>query len=258
MFQNFLASFGVGLWMFDRIVLGRILCDTGKCRTFGQIQFPDVFIEILSCRSLHAVCAGSKVDGVQIVLKNYILIVDLIFHLDGKILFLEFSGETLQPGAFLGPVGKHIIFQKLLGNGAGALGKVAGGDISYKSTENTSHINTVMFIKTFILNSHYSMLEINRDLLNGNRKTVRIGSRQLAELISLAVIQECCVTQRGNIDLVYIRGVVYDPAEGSDTHAAHGYTQRDQSDKQNSDKRNMSTLSHHGCTGNQRISFSGD
>ena len=112
-----------------------------------------------------------------------------------------------------------------------------------------------MLIKPLILDSHYRMLKIQGNLFYGNGQTVCVGSRELPELVSIAVVQKSSVSQRGDINLIHIRSVIYDTSERPDPYAAHNDAERDQGDEQNSDKRNMSPFSHHGCTGNQRISF---
>ena len=121
MVKNLFSSLGIFLWILNRIVFGRSLCNTCKSRTFGKVQIPYIFIEILTCRSLNSICTGTKVDSVQIVFQYDILIIYFFLNFYGKILFLELTCKTLNLSGLIGPVGKYIIFQKLLGNGTGSL-----------------------------------------------------------------------------------------------------------------------------------------
>ena len=100
--------------------------------TFRKVQIPHILIKILSCRCLNAV-APAPSDGIQVVFKDHIFVIDLFFDLNSQILLLEFTSEPFQPGGLIGPVGKHIVFQKLLGNGTGTLGESSGSDIFTKA-----------------------------------------------------------------------------------------------------------------------------
>ena len=255
MIQDFFTSFGICLRMLNGVELSRILSDACKCGTFRKVQIPHIFIKILPCRCLNAVGACSQVDGIQIIFKDHVFVIDLLFNLNCQILLLEFTCEPFQPGGFLGPVGKYIIFQKLLGNGTGTLGETSGSDIFYESTEDTSYVDSVVLVKTFILNSNYRMLQIHRNLFDGNRQSVGAWRSQLTQLVSVYVIQKGCISQRRNIHVICIRGIIYDSPKGPDAQTAYNHTERDQRYEQNSDKRNVCTFSHHGCTGNQRISL---
>ena len=44
------------------------------------------------------------------------------------------------------------------------LGESSGSDIFYESTEDTSYVDSVVLVKTFILNGNYRMLQIHRNL----------------------------------------------------------------------------------------------
>ena len=61
---------------------------------------------------------------------------------------------------------------RVLCDGTGTLGKVTGGDRLHSGTCDTADINTVMFIKTLILNGYHCMLQTDRDLVQGDRETV--------------------------------------------------------------------------------------
>ena len=112
-----------------------------------------------------------------------------------------------------------------------------------------------MFIKTFIFDSYYCMLQIYGNLFDGYRQTVGTWCCQFTKLIAVPVIQKGSIPQWGNINVIYIRSIIYNSPKSTDTYAANYHADCDQSYKQNSDKRNMGSLSHHSCTGNQGVSF---
>ena len=171
MIQNFLTSLGICFRVGDRIEFGRILSDTCKGCTFRKIQIPYIFIEIFLGSCLYAVGTCTKVDGIQVIFENYRFIV-FLFNLYSQVLLLKLTCETFQLCGLVGPVCENIILQKLLCDGTGTLGKVTGGDRLHSGTCDTADINTVMFIKTLILNGYHCMLQTDRDLVQGDRKTV--------------------------------------------------------------------------------------
>ena len=130
MIQNFLTSLGIGLGIRDRVELGRVLGDTGKCGTFRKIQIPYVFVKVFFGSGLYTVGTCTQVNGIQVILKNYIFVI-FFFNLYSKVLLLELTCETFQLCGFVGPVSENIILQKLLCDGTGTLGKVTGGDYPF-------------------------------------------------------------------------------------------------------------------------------
>ena len=52
----------------------------------------------------------------------------------------------------------------------------AGCKTLYGSTQDASHINTIMLVKTLILYGYNCMLQIQGNLVDGNRKSVGIRS----------------------------------------------------------------------------------
>ena len=125
MIQDFLTSLGVFFRILDRIELCRVLCDTCQSYTLRKVQIPDILIKILPCRCLYTISSCSKVNGIQIVLKDHILIIDLLLNFYGKILLLYFTGKTLKPGRLLGPVGKYVVLEKLLSDRTCSLRKIS-------------------------------------------------------------------------------------------------------------------------------------
>ena len=171
MLENFLASLPVAVRIDDRVKFRRVLCDTCQSCTFRKIQIPYVFVKVFFGSGLYTVGTCTQVNGIQVILKNHIFVI-FFFNLDSKVLLLELTCETFQLCGFVGPVSENIILQKLLCDGTGTLGKVTGGDRLHCGTCDTADINTVMFIKTLILNGYHCMLQTDRDLVQGDRKTV--------------------------------------------------------------------------------------
>ena len=60
---------------------------------------------------------------------------------------------------------------------------MSAGNTYNCSPEDTSYINTIMLIETFIFNSDHGMLQIQRNLIDGHRHTVRIRRCQFLKLI---------------------------------------------------------------------------
>ena len=156
--QNIFSSLSIFLRIYHRIELGGVLTDSGNNRTFGKCQITDIFAEITLCGSLYTVVSVSEVDGIQIIFQNNVFVFYLFFQLNGQILFLKFTLEALYHG-LVGPACENIVFQKLLGNGTGAFCKVSAvGNTFNPGAENASYINTIVFIETFVFNSHHRML----------------------------------------------------------------------------------------------------
>ena len=91
--------------------------DTCDGSTLRKVQIPYILIEILAGCCLHTVSACTKVDGIQVILKDYIFIIDLLLNLNGKVLLLKLTRKSFNLGGLVGPVGEDIVLQKLLGNG---------------------------------------------------------------------------------------------------------------------------------------------
>ena len=255
MLQYGYRTLAVGFRESDGIVGRGVLGDPGQYGAFREVQIPYVLIEILAGCGLYAVGTGTQIDGVQVILKDHGFIADLFLDLDGQVLFLEFSGKLLQKRGFLGPVGKYIVFQQLLGDGTGTLRKFPGGKSLDAGTQYTLHIDTVVLVKTLVLDGYHGILKVLRDLADGYGKPVRVRRRQLAQLVSLVVIQEGGIAKRHDIDAVYIRRVVDDAPEASDTQADRHDHDSDQSKKQDAEKGDMCLFSQHGGPGDQRFPF---
>ena len=255
MVKNLFTSLGVLLRILNGVILGRSLGDTCKCSTLGKVQIPYVFIKILTGSSLYTVCTCTKVNGIQVILQDHALVTDLLLNLNSKILFLKLTCKTLHLRGFVSPVSEDIVLQKLLGNSTCTLGKASGSKCFHTGTKNTSYIDSIMFIKTLILDSHYSVLQILWYLVNGNRKTVRIRRRQLTKLISITVIEESGITKRHDIHFIYVRRICKYSTNGTDSQSGYGNAQSNQADEKDSDQRNMCSFSHHGRAGNKGIPF---
>ena len=146
----------------------------------------------------------SQVNGIHVVDQN-ILLGHYLFQFQSQILFLEFSTEFVHHGVFAGPFRKNVVLQKLLCNGTGTFGKTSVAKAGYTGTDDTHHVDTVVFIETFVLDCHKGICQVLGNLGHGNWDTVGIRRNQFCNLITLVVINKGGITGRGDINVAYIR-----------------------------------------------------
>ena len=202
--QHTVPAFLIVFRMGSRIIPCRCLRDRGEHRAFGKVQILGILAEIsLGCR-LDAVAAASEIDGIQVIFKNnafcvFSLLRQIFFQLERQILFLELTPETFQR-VFVHPVCEYIVFQKLLGDGTGALCEVKAICNTYDSSpQDTAGVYSVMLIETFVFDRHDRVLHVQRDLVDGNRNTVSAGAGQLLKLIAVRVVDKRGVSERHDI-----------------------------------------------------------
>ena len=125
--------------MGNRVVTGRILGDGRDDGAFGKIQIPYIFPEITSGSGLNAQRVLAQIDGIHIIFQDIVL-AHLLFQHDGQVLFLDFSFQFVGEAslAFACPRGQHVILDELLGDGAGALGKVPACQADVGCAKDTS------------------------------------------------------------------------------------------------------------------------
>ena len=125
--------------MGNRIITGRILGDGRDDGAFGKIQIPYVFSEITAGCSLNPQRILAQIDGVHIIFQDIVL-AHLLFEHDGQVLFLDFPLQFVSeaPFALACPRGQHIVLDELLGDGAGALGKVPACQADVGRAQDTS------------------------------------------------------------------------------------------------------------------------
>ena len=66
----------------------------------------------------------------------------------------------------------------------------AVGDTNIGGTDNTLDVDTIMLIKTLILDRNKGMRQIFRDHIPGHRNTVGVLGNQLRNLVSFEVVNE--------------------------------------------------------------------
>ena len=193
-----------------RVVTGGILCNCRDNRAFGERQIGYVFVEITGGGGLNAEAALPQVDCVHVCLQNLFL-VHLFFNPEGKILFLEFSFHPVIKCLLCYKIWKYVVFDQLLGNGAGAFGKIKAVCNAYHAgAKNTLKINAVMFIKTFVLNGYKSIRHVFRNIFISPVYTVGVGILECPYLCAVLVYDGSCIAFRHDIVCRYIRCVVYD------------------------------------------------
>ncbi len=117
--------------MADGIVGGRILGNPCDDRSLGKGQLGNVFSKIAAGGGLDAQSILPKVDGIQIIFQYPVFGFDFA-QLYGKVLLLDFTFDLFNAG-LVGPAFKYIVFQELLGNGAGPLAEVESVADAFKA-----------------------------------------------------------------------------------------------------------------------------
>ena len=105
----------------DGIIFVGILSNTCDDGAFGHGQIAGGLAEIALGSRFHSQGILAQIDGVHVLQKDLILGINLR-NFQSQVLLLEFPLKLFDPVfSFGGPFGKNRVFQKLLGNGAGAL-----------------------------------------------------------------------------------------------------------------------------------------
>lgn len=192
--------------MGNGIVAGRILGDGGDDGTFGKVQFIDIFSEVPFGCGLDTKGVLSQIDGIHVIFQYFILI-HIVFELDGKILLLEFTLYFNGKGlfAFTCPAGKNVVLDKLLGDSAGAFGKVTGGEPDEAGPENTLDIDSVMVIEPCVFDSNKGVGQILGDLVHAYGNPVGSFCVKLGNLVSFGIVYEGGEACRGYVNIGNIR-----------------------------------------------------
>lgn len=77
----------------------------------------------------------------------------------GKVLFLHLAAHTVEKCALGRPFGKNLIFDELLRNRAGTLGKGAVRNTFEKGTQDAVDVDAVMRVKAFIFDCDDGLLQ---------------------------------------------------------------------------------------------------
>ena len=162
--DNALAVLG-SLYAAERRIVIRAVRQPCQQGTLCQIQILYILSEINPGCGLDAVGALAEINLIHVHFQDLLL---RIFAFDFK------SQHNLQKFALQSLLlGQECIPGQLLGNGGAALsGRIVGNHIVPDCTENAPRVHAVMFIETHILGGHESILQILRNLRNGNRDTV--------------------------------------------------------------------------------------
>ena len=218
--------------MTDRIVADGILRNPRDHGAFRQGELVDVLIKISPCRRLNPVRARSHVHGIEIILKDQILVLQLFLKAHRKVLLRQLALDLIAQGLLFRPSGKHVVFKELLRDRAGPLRTPeAMGDRGKYSPEYAPWINPVVLIEALILNGHDGVLQALRNHPDGNGRPVGIRRRQLLQLISPGVIYISGESGRGNVDAVHIRRLLYDSPPYFECAAHENDTGRQKSQK---------------------------
>ena len=185
--QHSLPTGSIFLRMADGIVTGGILGNGSDDSALRQCQIGNILIKIALGSCLDAQGVLAEVDGVEVILQN-LLFAGYLFQLNGQVLFLDLAVDTVQHGFLAGPGGKVVVFQKLLRDGAGALGfPKAGHDGGDTRPDHAPDIHTVVGVETLILDGHNGVLQIYRNLVQRHILPVGTGGSQSLDLVAVGV-----------------------------------------------------------------------
>ena len=189
--QDHLTARLVLLRVGDRVILGRVLGNGGKDRAFGKAQvFQLGLVEITVGSRADTQCGMSQVDGVEVVEQDdrlgvLALCCQFLFQLDGQILFLNLSADTLNR-ILSRPFREDVVLDQLLGNGTGAFTEfTAGGQADESGTGNAVNINTVVAVETFILDGDKCVGQHFGHAVH--RDTVGVGGDKLGDLFPVGI-----------------------------------------------------------------------
>ena len=189
--QDHLTARLVLLRVGDRVILGRVLGNGGKDRAFGKAQvFQLGLVEITVGSRADTQCGMSQVDGVEVVEQDdrlgvLALCCQFFFQLDGQILLLDLSADTLD-GILSRPFGKDVVLDQLLGDGTGTLTELtAGGQANESGTGDAVNINTVVAVETLILNGDERVGQHFGHAVH--RDTVGVGGDELGDLFPVGI-----------------------------------------------------------------------
>ena len=144
----------------------------------------------------------SQVDGVEVVEQDdrlgvLALCCQFFFQLDGQILLLDLSADTLD-GILSRPFGKDVVLDQLLGDGTGTLTELtAGGQANESGTGDAVNINTVVAVETLILNGDERVGQHFGHAVH--RDTVGVGGDKLGDLFPIGIEDDGVVAFGDNI-----------------------------------------------------------
>ena len=131
--------------------------------------------------------------------------------MNGKVLLLNFTLDTLNPCGLSCPGSKDVVLNELLGDGTCTLIKVETGcDAIDSGTDDTVKVNTIVGVKTSILNGYKSLLQMLWHIIDGDVLTVGTGSYQSSRFGTIAGQYSCRVSGRDDIVLGHVRRGIND------------------------------------------------
>ena len=197
--QNFFTALSILVRIGYRIIESRILSNRRNDCAFGECQIRCRFVKVALGSCLDSQTALSEVDCIHVGFQ-YLVFVHLFFDLKGKILFLQLTLYFIKKCLLIDKVREYVIFNQLLRQGAGTLGKVETvGNSDDTGSDDTLEVDSVVFIKTFVLNRYKCMRKIfgvGRDLLICFIYTVGVGILQSFYYGSALIGNISCISLR--------------------------------------------------------------
>ena len=161
--QYDVAAGGGAVHRIQRVERRRRLRQPGDHRHFTQGQLIDRFAEIDLRSGADAIGAVAEVNLVQVQLKDFIFTQQL-FDADREESLFDLAHQRLFRA-------EEEVTRQLLGNGAGALGGMAGEQRDAGRTEDADRVDAVMLIETAVFSGDKRLNQLRRHLLQRDRNT---------------------------------------------------------------------------------------
>ena len=177
--QNVLPALAVALrrglqavrgWRFDG-------SSEGGCLRRGQLR--RINAERDFCRRLHAVCALSEVDEIQVHVQNLVFRV-LLFQLQREVNFLQLARNRL----LAGQVGE---LNQLLGDGGCALTERAVADVGEHGADDARDVKARMLVEAQILRSKERIYDVRGQTRRVDDRTVLLADKR-GDVIAVLIV----------------------------------------------------------------------
>ena len=180
----------------------------------------------------------------------------MFFNLKSQVLFLKLSFQPFIEGILVYKFREHVVFDQLLCQRTGAFGEVSGSKADNSRTGDSLKVDTVVVIKTLILDRNESMLQVLGDFVGRFINAVRAGSDKFLDLCRTVI----CIDRCGIALWLYafrsdLRSVIYDPF-GKNAGTDHARdSDYDQAEQECFEQADADTFALHGGFGRYLLLF---
>ena len=155
------------LFVAGRVEPGRRLQEAGDDRAFEQVELGRRFAEIAVRRGVDPIGAGAEIDPVEVDFEDLVL-GEAVFEPQRQQRFADFAAEVALRRQ------EHDLGE-LLGDGAAALGEMAGAQIGEPGAQEADRIDAEMLVEAPVLGGDHRFRQKRRHLLQGQRLTEQIA-----------------------------------------------------------------------------------